>query len=58
MANGDRKAIVIATGEEVVVYRLQTGNYYDSKNWPENKPPSARLANKKEFTPDELRFVK
>jgi len=48
------KATVKATGEELTVYLLQNGNYYDYKAMGANEPPSAPKAGKKEFTRDEL----
>lgn len=51
------EATVKATGEKLLVYKLSGGNYYDYKNMGADLkmfPPSAPIANKKEFAPDEL----
>lgn len=51
------EATVKATGEKLLVYKLNSGNYYDYKSAGVDLkmfPPSAPIANKKEFTPDEL----
>lgn len=50
----DFTATVKATNEKIVVYRLANGNYYDSMAIGADAKPSAHIANKKEFTPDEL----
>ncbi len=50
------KATIIETGEQVNVYKLENGNYYDFDGLGENNPPTAVKANKKEFTKKELRF--
>jgi len=51
-----KKATIIATSEQINVYKLENGNYYDYDGLGENKPPTATKANKKEFEKKELRF--
>lgn len=51
-----KKVTVKATGEEINVYQLRLGNYYDYDNMSADKPPSAIKAGKKEFKKDELIF--
>ncbi|MFA5349052.1 MAG: hypothetical protein WC309_01620 [Candidatus Paceibacterota bacterium] len=56
MDNKQIKATIIATGETIEVYRLSNGNYYDANAISNNKQPSAKKANKKEFAKSELSF--
>jgi hypothetical protein len=48
------KATIKETNETINVYKLNNGNYYDYDNMGEHQPPSAILAKKKEFKPNEL----
>lgn len=52
------EAIIKATDEKIIVYKLRNGNYYDFNNMSSSEPPSAPKANKKEFLPNELTIIK
>ena len=49
-------ATIIATGEQIKVYSLKNGHYYDANAISNNNPPTAKRANKKEFTREELKI--
>jgi hypothetical protein len=57
MKNKTLKAVVIETGEAINVYKLTNGNYHDADSISCNKPPSAIVANKKEFSKSELKII-
>ena len=48
------QATVKKTGENLIVYSLKDGNFYDFENLSEALPPSAPKSGKKEFTKDEI----
>lgn len=48
------KATVKATNEQLIVYKMKNGNYYDWDAMGENQLPTASKAGKKEFIKDEL----
>lgn len=54
MSNLKIEATVKATGEKVIVYKLNNGNYYDYERMGANEHPTASKAGKKEFAKDEL----
>ena len=51
------KVRIIQTGEEIEVYRLSNGNYYDYHNMGVSDIASAPKAGKKEFKKKELLFI-
>lgn len=57
MENKVKKAVIRKTGEEINVYKLESGGYYDYDNMSHSKPPKAKIANKKQFDVKELHFV-
>ena len=48
------KAKVKATGEELIVYSLQNGDWCDYIGMGVSDPPSAPKSGKKQFTKDEI----
>ena len=47
-------ATVKETKEQLIVYKLNNGNFYDYKSMGANELPQAIKSGKKEFRPDEL----
>ncbi len=53
MSNETKKATVVATGEQLNVYKLNNGNWYDFDAMGASKPATSSTG-KKEFKNEEL----